>query len=82
LPSQLRDAVLAEIGDAAAIPESDVGKEYQAQKQLLMLENGENPWQNQSNPNELLIDVARSAINDRTQSRVKLPTNRQKRSHK
>lgn len=73
LPSQLRDAVLSTCGDSVKLPESDVGKEYQVQKQLLMLENGENPWQNELNPNEMLLEVARSAVSDREHHRIKLP---------
>lgn len=73
LPSQLRDAVLAET-DQIISSESDANKEFQVQKQLKLLENGENPWQlaNGSGltPNEALVNVARSALTDRSHHRV------------
>ena len=73
--------MLAEVG-GLSIPESDVGKEYQMRKQMMMIENGDDPWQNQQNPNELLLDLARSAMENREHSRVKLPAFEKKRSHK
>lgn len=73
LPSQLRDAVLASVGDTnTAIPESDVGKEWQSQRQVALLNSGQNPWENGQTPNEMLLDVARSALHDREQHRVKI----------
>lgn len=72
LPSQLRDAILANTEDGPKMPESEVGKEYVVQRQLALLDNGLNPWQDTQTPNEMLIEIARSALDDRENKRVKL----------
>lgn len=75
MPSQLRDAVLAESENLVAeSDQSDSNREYHAQRQLALLNNGENPWGSGPSPSELLVQVARSAVSgDRSHKRVKIP---------
>jgi len=76
--------VLAET-DTIINSESDANKEFQVQKQLKLLESGENPFSvaNGSglNPNEALVNIARSAVTDRSHHRVKIEKVASKRQH-
>ena len=68
--------MLAETDNLVAdADQSDANREYHAQRQLALLNSGENPWGSGPSPSELLIQVARSAVSgDRSHKRVKLPT--------
>ena len=43
------------------------------QQQIAALSNGIDVWQERDNPNERLLKMARTVMNDREQSRIKLP---------
>jgi pre-mRNA-splicing factor RBM22/SLT11 len=74
LPSQLRDAVLANEGNGIAAPESDVHREYHARQHLALLNSGQDPWQDDNTPNEQLLRIARGAsTQNRENSRIKMP---------
>lgn len=73
LPSQLRDAVLAEFEGKSTATQSEVNRDHQMQQQIVALSNGEDMWATRDNPNERLLRMARTVIHDREQSRIKLP---------
>jgi hypothetical protein len=55
-----------------ALPESDVNREWFAQQHLNALASGQDPWKDSHTPNEQLLKVARTATQNREQSRIKL----------
>lgn len=74
LPSQLRDAVLSEFDGTPQAPESEVNREYFIQQQMIAINNGDDMWASRDNPNERLLRMARTAMKDREQPRIKLPS--------
>jgi hypothetical protein len=72
LPSQLRDAVLAEFDGKTVVPENDANREYFTQQQMVALSNGDDIWASRDNPNERLLKMARTVTQNREQHRVKL----------
>ena len=83
LPSQLRDAVLANENNNVAIPESDVHREYHAQQHLALLNSGQDPWQDANTPNEQLLRIARgAATQNRDHIKIKMPSQGVKRQRR
>eukprot|EP01031_Cornospumella_fuschlensis_P034418 gene34419-41659_t len=80
LPSQLRDAVLSDMGGAACtLPDSAVNREYQMQQQLALLNAGHEDTMFHAQ-NMKLIEIARRAAEGREQPRVKIFQKQKKRS--
>lgn len=73
LPSQLRDAVLAQTDGTLVVPESDANREYFAAQHTKMITDGTDPWSTRETPNEKLLEIVRNIDKDREQPRVKLP---------
>lgn len=73
LPSQLRDAVLAQGSGAMAMPESDVNREYFAAQHQQIVAQGTDPWSARETPHEKLLEIVRASGENREQPRVKLP---------
>lgn len=57
----------------AGSDQSDANREFHTQRQLALLNNGENPWGNGPSPAEALLTIARETISgDRSHRRVKI----------
>lgn len=64
---------MTEFEGKAVVPESEVGREYYLQQQIVALNNGDDAWMARDNPNERLLKMARTVMKDREQPRIKLP---------
>lgn len=72
LPSQLRDAVLAQGDSTLVVPESDANREYFAAQHTQMVAEGTDPWSARETPTEKLLQMMRNVGQDRAQPRIKL----------
>jgi hypothetical protein len=72
LPSQLRDAVLETMEGSVSTSQCEVHQDYQAQQQLLAIENGDNPWESRDGPNERLLRLARATAVHREKPRIQV----------